>query len=67
MSSGSPPPSVTPLVPAGAPAWITPELITVTLDTWQPYYPECLTVTDAVEILHTVGRLLDCLGDSRNG
>ena len=45
------------------PAWITPELIAETLETWQPYYAESLTTADAVEILCTVGGLLDGLGE----
>lgn len=44
--------------------WITPELIEETLQTWQPYYNEPLSEADAVEILQSVGRLLDCLQES---
>ena len=50
-----------PTVPAGAPAWVTPELIANTLDTWQPYYGNSLTSLDALEILMTVTRLFDRL------
>lgn len=49
-------------IPDGAPSWITSELIANTLDTWQPYYAERLTVDDAVAILQAVGRLADVLG-----
>jgi hypothetical protein len=48
----------------GAPAWITPDLIADTLETWQPYYAARLTEGDALEILLAVGRLTDALGDS---
>ena len=50
-------------VPEGAPAWITPDLISQTLKTWQPYYPEALTERDALEILLHVGQLLEVLED----
>ncbi|NQU24047.1 MAG: hypothetical protein HQ567_22420 [Candidatus Nealsonbacteria bacterium] len=42
---------------AGAPAWITPELIDDTIDTWQPYYEETLTAREALDILMNVGRV----------
>ena len=45
-----------------APAWVTPELLKSTLDTWQPYYEERLTNTDALEILMRIGQLVDALG-----
>lgn len=38
-------------VPAGAPAWVTPELLAHTLRVWQPYYAEHLTELDALDIL----------------
>ena len=47
--------------PPGRPSWITPELIEDTLKTWQPYYGKYLTTDDALEILLTVGHLLDTL------
>jgi len=47
--------------PTGAPRWITPELLADTLETWQPYYAEELTVADSLEILMSVSRLLDAL------
>ena len=46
----------------GAPAWITPEMLADTLVTWQPYYDEQLTETEALEILLAVGQLVDLLG-----
>ena len=49
--------------PAGAPEWVTVALLEDTLAAWQPYYPHPLTVDDALEILLTVGRLFDALGD----
>lgn len=49
------------LVPAGAPAWITADLIADTIATWQPYYADPLTLEDALAILLSVGRFLDVL------
>ena len=48
-------------MPPGAPSWITPELITDTLETWQPFYERDLTIDDALEILTNVGNLIDVL------
>ncbi len=50
--------------PAGAPEWVTDELVTDTLTTWQPFYAHKLTELDALEILLSVGRLFDALGDT---
>jgi hypothetical protein len=44
-----------------APSWISEELIAETLDVWQPYYEKSLTRADALEILQSVGRLIDVL------
>jgi len=40
-----------------APAWITPELIRLTIEVWQPYYATRLTAEDAVIMIQNVGRL----------
>lgn len=45
------------IVPAGAPAWITPELITSTLEIWQPYYDALLTPADACAMILAVSEL----------
>lgn len=47
--------------PPGAPGWATPELLHDTIETWQPYYPERLTVADALDILLAVSRLVDAI------
>ena len=54
-------------VPAGAPAWVTPELLNQTLRVWQPYYQHTLTAADALEMMLNVGQLFDVLsrGDDR--
>ncbi len=52
------PPSI---VPAGAPDWITPELVEATIRVWQPYYKEVLTPEEAVTMITNVGRLYDAL------
>jgi hypothetical protein len=51
--------------PAGAPAWITVDLIADTIATWQPYFREALTAEDALEILQDVGHLIDILGNGQ--
>lgn len=48
-------------VPAGAPSWVSADLIEQTLRTWQPYYQTALTPEDAVYIIMSVGRLFDVL------
>jgi hypothetical protein len=52
--------------PAGAPAWVTEELLAETVAAWQPYYAEDLTVEDALEILLAAGRLFEALGDAEH-
>lgn len=48
-------------VPAGAPAWVTPELLDQTIRVWQPYYEHTLTAADALEMMLNVGHLFDVL------
>lgn len=48
-------------LPPGTPAWITPKLLQRTMETWQPFYKEPLTLDDAVIILISVGRLFEVL------
>ena len=48
---------------AGAPSWITEELIQRTLKTWQPYYRTPLTREDALAMLHNVASLFKFLGN----
>ena len=48
-------------VPAGAPPWITPELIEHTLRVWQPFYESQLISEDALEIIMSVDRVSDLL------
>lgn len=48
-------------VPPDTPAWITPELIRLTLKVWQPYYAQRLTPEDAVTIVRNAGRLFAVL------
>ena len=51
-------------VPNGAPDWVTVELITYTIEVWQPYYRDRLTADDALEMLLNAGQLLRVLADS---
>lgn len=46
-------------IPAGAPDWITAELIQRTIEVWQPYYSEVISAEEAVEMIRSVGRLID--------
>ena len=52
-------------VPAGAPRWVTPELLADTLRVWQPYYYGNLTPQDALSIIKDVANLFDVLRRSR--
>lgn len=51
------------LVPPGAPAWITPELLAQTIRVWQPYYADPLTSEAALAIIQSVGRLVEVLSE----
>lgn len=50
-------------LPPGTPDWITPELLIQTRQVWEPRYSNPLTDQDVLEILLTVGRLFDLVGD----
>ena len=45
-------------VPAGAPSWITGDLIEKTIETWQPYYEERLLPEDALAMIMGVERMM---------
>lgn len=47
-----------------APAWLSEELLQKTMTVWQPFYPNPLTEDDARQIILSVGRLIDVVGDS---
>jgi hypothetical protein len=51
-------------VPAGAPRWVTPELLADTLRVWQPYYGN-LTPQDGLSIILNVSSLFDVLRSSK--
>lgn len=51
----------------GAPAWITPEILRETLDTFNPYYDNKLTPEDVLEICVNVGQLFELLYSSETG
>jgi len=53
------------IVPAGTPAWITPELVEATIRTWQPYYEAPLSTDDAIEIIRNAGLLFQTLSMNR--
>lgn len=49
------------VVPAGAPGWITSELIEHTQKIWQPFYDHPLIPEQVVEIIMGVGRMFEVL------
>ncbi len=53
------PPPLT--VPAGAPQWITVELLEHTIRIWQPFYPDQLISEDALEIIMGADRMFELL------
>ena len=59
-----PPSEPTVAIPAGLPPWITPALVNHTRVTWQPFYPNRLTVADAIDILLSVSNLFATLRDA---
>lgn len=46
---------------AGQAEWIDAQLIAETQQVWEPIYGRALTIAEAVEILHNIGRLVDAL------
>jgi hypothetical protein len=50
-------------VPAGTPAWVTPELIDQTIRVWQPYYREPLKPEDALAMILGVAELHRVIGE----
>ncbi|WP_437191148.1 hypothetical protein [Planctomicrobium sp. SH527] len=51
-------------VPAGAPTWVTPELIQHTLRVWQPFYEHPLTIQDALDMILSTGRIAEALTEA---
>ena len=47
-----------------APNWASDELISMTIEVWQPYYAHPLTEQNAIEILLNVAALFDAFGDA---
>lgn len=50
-------------LPAGTPAWITSDLVSRTIFTWQPYYREPLDVEQAIDMILAVGRLTEVMSE----
>ena len=48
----------------GLPSWITTDLISETIQVWQPYYAQPLTFQDAIGILLSVGNVFAVLSGS---
>lgn len=53
------------ILPPGTPSWITAELITHTLQVWQPRYAQQLGIEDAIDMIRSVARLSDALTSTR--
>ncbi len=47
------------------PSWVTPELIALTIKTWQPYYEALISPEDAMTMILAVGRLYEVLSEGR--
>jgi hypothetical protein len=43
----------------GAPAWVTPEIIALTIETFEPYYDEAITEEEALGIVLNISRLAE--------
>ena len=54
------------IVPAGAPSWVTEELIELTLKTWQPFYSRQLIETDALEMIMGVDQLFGVMSRDKS-
>jgi hypothetical protein len=52
-------------VPAGAPSWVTAELIAQTMLVWQPYYENPLTIDDALAMIMSVAVLWETFAGER--
>ncbi len=53
-------------MPAGAPSWVTSELIEKTICVWQPYYADRLTAEDALAMILNVAGLCEVLAEGSN-
>ncbi|MFO0858343.1 MAG: hypothetical protein U0640_13425 [Phycisphaerales bacterium] len=49
------------VVPPGTPAWITPDLVELTLKVWQKHYDKPLSIQDAVTIVLNAGQMFGAL------
>lgn len=60
------PASLRVVIPAGAPSWVTEELIELTLKTWQPFYSRQLIETDALEMIMGVDQLFGVMSRDKS-
>jgi len=49
--------------PSPRPEWIDDKLVAETQNVWSVFYGRALTIAEALEILQSVGRLLDAIQD----
>ncbi len=57
----TPTPTSAEKLPPETPAWITPELVRLTLKVWQKHYEKRLSVEDAVTLVLNAGHLFSVL------
>jgi hypothetical protein len=53
-------------VPAGAPPWVTADLIARTVRVWQPFYESPLTIEDALAMIMNVAVLFETFARERH-
>lgn len=53
-------------VPAGAPTWITVELVEETVRVWQPFYEKQLIAEDALEMIIGVSHLVSIIAGTKS-
>ena len=58
---GPPVPAEPTVLPPGTPAWVTIDLVRLTLKVWQKHYAKPLSTQDAVTIVLNAGQLFGVL------
>lgn len=53
-------------IPAGAPSWVTADLIERTIKIWQPFYTNPLIPEDALEMIMGVDQLFSVVSRTTN-
>lgn len=53
-------------VSIAVPDWLSDDLLRKTQEVWQPFYPYPLSEADAKQIILSVSRLIDVVGESNS-